>query len=199
VIALLRGAVHERRADSVVLLTPGGVGYVLNCSNTTLAALPPAGGEVTLLCHLAVREDAMTLFGFGSEPERDLFHLLLTVQAVGPKLALAVLSSGGPDDVATSIAGGDAKRLQQVPGVGKRTAERIVSELQDKLSGRAAVGATGTGKAARSVVTATPTDEARDGLLGLGLAPDEVDTLLAVAHGETAAEIIADALRRSRQ
>ncbi|MSW53228.1 MAG: hypothetical protein F2817_20375, partial [Actinobacteria bacterium] len=114
VIALLRGAVHERRADSVVLLTAGGVGYVLNCSNTTLAALPPAGDEVTLLCHLAVREDAMTLFGFGSEPERDLFHLLLTVQAVGPKLALAVLSAGGPDEVATSIAGGDAKRLQQV-------------------------------------------------------------------------------------
>lgn len=196
-IALLRGAVHERRADSVVLLTAGGVGYRLNCSNTTLAALPPTGEETTLLAHLAVREDAMTLYGFGSEPERDLFHLLLTVQAVGPKLALAVLSAGGPDEVATSIAGGDAKRLQQVPGVGKRTAERIVSELQDKLAGRAAVG-TGTGAAARGVVTATPTDEARDGLLGLGLSPEEVDTLLAVSHGETAAEIIADALRRSR-
>jgi Holliday junction DNA helicase RuvA len=177
VIALLRGTVHERRADSVVLLTAGGVGYVLNCSGTTLAALPSPGGEAELLCHLAVREDAMTLFGFGSEPERDLFHLLLSVQAVGPKLALAVLSSGGPDEVATAIAGGDAKRLQAVPGV----------------------GTTGTGTAARGVVTATPTDEARDGLLGLGLAPEEVDTLLAVAHGETAAELIADALRRSRR
>ncbi|MEV4419760.1 Holliday junction branch migration protein RuvA [Patulibacter sp. NPDC049589] len=196
-IALLRGAVHERGQGSVVLLTPGGVGYVLNCSNTTLAALPAAGQDTTLLCHLAVREDALTLFGFGSEPERDLFHLLLTVQAVGPKLALAVLSSGGPDEVATSIASGDAKRLQQVPGVGKRTAERIVSELQDKLAGRSAVG-TGTGSAARGVVTATPTDEARDGLLGLGLSPEEVETLLAVAHGDTAAAIIADALRRSR-
>lgn len=196
-IALLRGAVRERRADSVVLLTAGGVGYRLLCSNTTLASLPPTGEETTLLAHLAVREDAMTLYGFGTEPERDLFHLLLTVQAVGPKLALAVLSAGGPDEVATSIAGGDAKRLQQVPGVGKRTAERIVSELQDKLAGRSAVG-TGTGAAARGVVTATPTDEARDGLLGLGLSPEEVDTLLAVSHGETAAEIIADALRRSR-
>ncbi|WP_026911908.1 Holliday junction branch migration protein RuvA [Patulibacter minatonensis] len=196
-IALLRGTVHERRADNVVLLTPGGVGYVLNCSGTTLAALPAAGQETTLLCHLAVREDALTLFGFGSEPERDLFHLLLTVQAVGPKLALAVLSSGGPDEVATSIASGDAKRLQQVPGVGKRTAERIVSELQDKLAGRASVG-TGAGGAARGVVTATPVDEAREGLLGLGLSPDEVEALLAVSHGTTAAELIADALRRSR-
>jgi Holliday junction DNA helicase RuvA len=197
VIALLRGTVHERRADSVVLLAAGGVGYALLCSNTTLAALPPAGQETTLLCHLAVREDAMTLYGFGSEPERDLFHLLLTVQAVGPKLALAVLSSGGPDEVATSIAGGDAKRLQQVPGVGKRTAERIVSELQDKLAGRSAVGP-GAGNAARGVVTAGPADEAREGLLGLGLSPEEVDALLAVSHGTTAAELIADALRRSR-
>ncbi|WP_210493404.1 Holliday junction branch migration protein RuvA [Patulibacter sp. SYSU D01012] len=198
-IALLRGAVHERRADSVVLLTPGGVGYQLFCSGTTLAALPPAGDEVTLRCHLSVREDAMTLFGFGSEPERDLFHLLLSVQAVGPKLALAVLSSGPPDDVATSIARGDAKRLQQVPGVGKRTAERIVSELQEKLSGHASLGATGTGAAARTAVAVTAVDEARDGLLGLGLAPDEVEALLAVAHGDTAAAIIADALRRSRR
>lgn len=196
-IALLRGTVHERREGGVVLLTPGGVGYHLNCSNTTIAGLPPAGQEATLLCHLAVREDAMTLFGFGSEAERDLFHLLLSVQAVGPKLALAVLSSGGPDEVATGIASGDAKGLQRVPGVGKRTAERIVSELQDKLAGRANVG-TGTGSAARAVVTAGPADEARDGLLGLGLSPDEVDALLAVSHGDTAAELIADALRRSR-
>lgn len=196
-IALLRGTVHELRADGVVLLTPGGVGYHLNCSNTTLAGLPPTGGETTLLCHLAVREDAMTLFGFGSEAERDLFHLLLSVQAVGPKLALAVLSSGGPDEVATGIASGDAKGLQRVPGVGKRTAERIVSELQDKLAGRANAG-TGTGSAARAVVTAGPADEARDGLLGLGLSTDEVDALLAVSHGDTAAELIADALRRSR-
>lgn len=196
-IALLRGAVHERRPDGVVvLLTAGGVGYRLQCSTSTVAALP-AGQEATLLCHLAVREDALTLFGFGTEPERDLFHLLLSVQAVGPKLALAVLSSGSPDDVATSIAGGDAKALQQVPGVGKRTAERIVSELQDKLAGRAPTGA-GAGGAARVVVASTPADEAREGLLGLGLSPEEVDTLLAVSHGETAAEIIADALRRSR-
>jgi Holliday junction DNA helicase RuvA len=198
VIALLRGAVHERRVDGVVvLMTAGGVGYRLHCSTTTVAGLPADGQDVTLLCHLAVREDAMTLFGFGSEPERDLFHLLLSVQAVGPKLALAVLSSGTPDDVATSVASGDAKALQKVPGVGKRTAERIVSELQDKLSGRTATG-TGPGSAARGVVTATPADEAREGLLGLGLSPEEVDTLLAVSHGETPAEIIADALRRSR-
>lgn len=196
-IALLRGTVHEVRADHVVLLTAGGVGYRLHCSNTTLASLPRTGEDATLLCHLAVREDAQVLYGFGSEPERDLFHLLLSVQAVGPKLALAVLSSGGPDEVATSIASGDAKGLQRVPGVGKRTAERIVSELQDKLAGRAAVGP-GAGSAARGVVTAGPADEAREGLLGLGLSPDEVDALLAVSHGDSAAELIADALRRSR-
>lgn len=196
-ITLLRGTVYERRPDSVVLLTPGGVGYLLGCSSTTLSELPPVGHETELRCHLAVREDAMTLYGFGSEPERDLFHLLISVQAVGPKLALAALSAGGPDEIATSIAGGDVKRLQQVPGIGKRTAERIVSELREKLSGLAPTASGRKGEAARSVVTVTARDEARDGLLGLGMPPDEVERLLAVAEGETAAEIIGDALRRS--
>ncbi len=197
-ITLLRGTVYERRSDSVVLLTAGGVGYLLGCSTTTLAELPPVGHETELRCHLAVREDAMTLYGFGSEPERDLFHLLLGVQAVGPKLALAALSAGGPDEIATSIASGDVKRLQQVPGIGKRTAERIVSELREKLSGITPATTTGTGDAARSVVTVTARDEARDGLLGLGMPPEEVDRLLAVSEGDTAAAIIGDALRRSR-
>lgn len=197
-ISLLRGTVYERRSDSVVLLTPGGVGYLLGCSSTTLADLPPVGHETELLCHLAVREDAMTLYGFGSEPERDLFHLLLGVQAVGPKLALAALSAGGPDEIATSIAAGDAKRLQQVPGIGKRTAERIVSELREKLAGHVPVAAGRAGDAARSVVTVTARDEARDGLLGLGMPADEVERLLAVSEGDSAAEIIGDALRRSR-
>lgn len=197
-ISLLRGTVYERRSDGVVLLTPGGVGYLLGCSSTTLSALPPVGHETELLCHLAVREDAMTLYGFGSEPERDLFHLLLGVQAVGPKLALAALSAGGPDEIATSIAAGDAKRLQQVPGIGKRTAERIVSELREKLAGHVPVAVGRSGEAARSVVAVTARDEARDGLLGLGMPADEVERLLAVAEGESAAEIIGDALRRSR-
>ncbi len=196
-IAFVRGTVYERRPDGIVLLTPGGVGYLLGCSATTLAELPPVGHEAELRCHLAVREDAMTLFGFSSEPERDLFHLLLGVQAVGPKLALAILSAGTPDDVATSIAAGDAKSLQRAPGVGKRTAERIVSELREKLAGHGAASGT-TGDAARSVVAVTARDEARDGLLGLGMPDTEVERLLVVAEGETAAEIIGDALRRSR-
>lgn len=195
-IALLRGTVVERRADQVVLLTAGGVGYAVGCSTTTLAALP-ADGDVELLCHLAVREDAMTLYGFASAAERDLFHLLVGVQAVGPKMALAVLSGGTPDEIAAGIAAGDAKRLQQAPGIGKRLAERIVSELQEKLAGHATLGRSaavpaGTGDATSAV------SEAREGLLGLGLPLAEVDALLAVAHGETAAELIADALRRSR-
>ncbi len=199
-IALLQGTVHEHRVDSVVLLTAGGVGYQVGCSATTLAELPPTGQPATLLCHLVVREDALTLYGFGSEPERDLFHLLLGVQAVGPKLALAVLSSGPPEELATSIAGGDVKRLQRVPGIGKRSAERIVVELQDKLAGATRHGdPTRPGAAARSIVAVTARDEARDGLLGLGMKPDEVEALLAVAEGDTATEIIADALKRTRR
>ncbi len=195
-IALLRGTVVERRADQIVLLTAGGVGYAVGCSATTLAGLP-GSGEVELLCHLAVREDAMTLYGFATPSERDLFHLLVGVQAVGPKMALAVLSGGTPDEIAAGIAAGDAKRLQQAPGIGKRLAERIVSELQEKLAGHATLGA-GTGVPAGIGDPGSPVGEAREGLLGLGLPLAEVDALLAVAHGDTAAELIADALRRSR-
>ncbi|WP_320671687.1 Holliday junction branch migration protein RuvA [Patulibacter defluvii] len=194
-IALLRGTVHERRPDAVVLLTAGGVGYQLGCSTTTIAALPPVGSEVELLCHLAVREDAMTLYGFLDAAERDLFHLLVGVQAVGPKMALAVLSGGAPDEIAAGIAAGDAKRLQQAPGIGKRLAERIVAELQEKLAGHASLGRGATAPG----VPGSPAGEAREGLLGLGLPLAEVDALLAVAQGETAAELIADALRRSRK
>lgn len=197
-IALLRGTVHERRADAVVLLTPGGVGYQLGCSTTTIAGLPPIGADVELLCHLAVREDAMTLYGFADEAERDLFHLLVGVQAVGPKMALAVLSGGTPDEIAAGIAGGDAKRLQQAPGIGKRLAERIVAELQEKLAGHATLGRDATLPAGLGDPR-SPVGEAREGLLGLGLPLAEVDALLAVARGETAAELIADALRRSRK
>ncbi|MGE4427701.1 MAG: Holliday junction branch migration protein RuvA, partial [Solirubrobacteraceae bacterium] len=115
-IVLLRGTVHERRPDGVVLLTPGGVGYLVGCSGTTLQALPAVGEAAELLCHLAVREDAQILYGFATPEERDLFHLLLGVQAVGPKMALAVLSGGTPLEITRAIAGGDVKFLQRAPG-----------------------------------------------------------------------------------
>ena len=131
-IALIRGEVVVRRPDHVVVDTMG-VGYRLSVSAETLKQVPAIGKEVALHAHLIARDDALLLYGFATEEERDLFLLLLGVQSVGPKMALAVLSGGPPRELLGAVAGGDTARLQAVPGIGKRTAERIVVELREKV------------------------------------------------------------------
>ena len=134
-IGMLKGEVAVRRTDHVVILC-GGVGYRAAVSAETLRHVPAAGEETTLHSHLIVRDDALQLYGFHSEEERDLFLMLLSVQAVGPKVALAVLSGGTPRELQAAIAGQDAARFQAVPGIGKRTAERIIVELREKVGAR---------------------------------------------------------------
>ena len=133
-IALISGKVAARRVDHVVV-DCGGVGYRLAVSAETLRHVPAVGLPTTLHTHLVVRDDALQLYGFATEEERELFLLLLGVQAVGPKVALAVLSGGSPRDLLRAVAAGDTARLQAAPGVGKRTAERIVVELREKVGG----------------------------------------------------------------
>ena len=199
-IERIRGNVVTTDGASVVVLV-GGVGLHVAVSTATLASLPVDGGEVELLTYLVVREDALQLYGFGSEAERELFLLLLAVQSVGPKLALAVLSSGDPGNVGAAIATGDAARLQRVPGVGKRTAERIVVELRDKIApSLASAGASGgparaIGSAAAS---ADPRLMARQALEGLGFSLDELDVMLAAAEGDDVEAIVASALKAAR-
>ncbi len=191
-IGLVRGEVVVRRPDHVVVLA-GGVGYRLAVSSETLRHVPAAGQETTLHAHLIVRDDALALYGFATEEERDLFLLLLGVQAVGPKVALAVLSGGPPRELARAIAADDAPRFQAVPGIGKRTAERIIVELREK------VGAGAIGEPAIAIRRGDdPRAVARDGLLGLGYSATEVEELLAGADGATAQELIASALRGTR-
>lgn len=190
-IGLVRGEVVVRRPDHVVVLA-GGVGYRLSVSAETLRHVPAAGLQTTLHAHLIVRDDALMLYGFATEEERDLFLLLLGVQAVGPKVALAVLSGGPPRELLRAIAAGDAPRFQAVPGIGKRTAERIIVELREK------VGAAAEAPAIAAVAADDPRTVARDGLLGLGYSAAEVDSLLAAADGDTAEELLASALRGTR-
>jgi holliday junction DNA helicase RuvA len=192
-IALLRGEVAARRADGVVVLC-GGVGYKLAVSSRTLAAVPPVGDEVTLHTHLVVRDDALQLYGFASEEERELFLLLLGVQSVGPKVAIGVLGGGSATELYTAIAAGDVARFQAVPGIGKRTAERIIVELREKVG-----ESVGEAIVARRTAEAAPRQIAREGLLELGFAPFEVESLLEQAEGESAEEILAAALRANRQ
>jgi Holliday junction DNA helicase RuvA len=193
VIASIAGEVMVRRADHVVVETAGGVGYRVAVSAETLRQVPPIGGSVSLLTHLVVREDAMALYGFANEEERDLFELLVGVQGVGPKVAVAVLGGGPPRELIRALAAGDAKRLQSAPGVGKRLAERIVAELREKVGVEPPED--GPIVVARSD---GPHELARAGLLELGYEPGEADRLLSAAEGDTPEAILASALRSAR-
>src|SRR5919108_507164 len=133
VIALVSGDVAVRRPDHLVVQTAGGVGYRLAVSAETLRHVPGVGRAVSLHAHLIVRDDALALYGFHSEEERELFLLLLGVQSVGPKVALAVLGGGPPRELVGALAAGDTARLQAGPRLGQRTAERIVVELREKV------------------------------------------------------------------
>ena len=191
-IALLEGTVAVRRADHVVVSCQG-VGYRLAVSANSMRKVPAVGADVLMHTHLILRDDGMHLYGFATEEERDLFLLLIGVQSVGPKMALAVLSGGTPRDLMNAIASADSARFQAVPGIGKRTAERIIVELREKVAGKVTNDI---------VVRRTSSDEprtlAREGLLGLGFTPQEADKLLDQAAGETAEDLIAGALRAPR-
>lgn len=191
-IALVSGTVAVRRADHVVI-DCGGVGYRLAVSAQTLRHVPAVGGTATLHTHLVVRDDALALFGFATEEERELFLMLLSVQSVGPKVALAVLSGGPPRELLAMLAAGDTARLQAVPGIGKRTAERIVVELREK------VGAS----VPDDVISITRADDphavAREGLIGLGYSAAEADELLQRSVGDQPEDLIASALRTARR
>ena len=191
-IASVRGEVISRLAGEVVI-EAAGVGYRMAVSTETLTSVPAAGEQARLFTHLVLRDDGMHLFGFATQAERELFLMLIGVQSVGPKVALAVLSGGTPRELLNAIASGDSARFQAVPGIGKRTAERIIVELREKVAGRVSD---------EIVVRRTPSDDpralAREGLIGLGFTVQEADSLLHEADGETPEELIAGALRGAR-
>lgn len=190
-IAAVRGEVMVRRPDHVVI-DAAGVGYRLAVSSETLKAVPATGRDAFLHAELISRDDSLSLYGFSSEEERDLFRLLITVSGVGPKVAIATLSGGGARDLLRAIAAGDAKRFQAVPGIGKRTSERIIVELREKVAGAleeevALGGAEGD----------DPRTLARDGLVNLGYAPLEAEQLLDGVEGGEAEHLVAAALRKA--
>ena len=190
-IASVSGEVLVRRPDHVVI-DAAGVGYRLAVSAETLKSVPARGKRTSLHAHLVAREDALSLYGFASEEERDLFLHLISVGGVGPKVAMAALSGAPVRELLRAIAAGDVKRFQAVPGIGKRTAERIIVELREKVAGEIEGDADGAALA--------PGEEnahalAREGLLNLGYTPGEAERLLAKAQGESPEEIVQSALR----
>ena len=191
-IASVSGEVLVRRPDYVVI-DASGVGYRLAVSAETLKSVPARGKHASLHAHLVAREDSLSLYGFASEEERDLFLHLISVGGVGPKVAMAALSGGPVRELLRAIAAGDAKRFQAVPGIGKRTAERIIVELREKVAGEIATDADGIPDSGEDDARSL----AREGLLNLGYTPPEAEKLLADAQGESPEEIVQSALRRA--
>jgi Holliday junction DNA helicase RuvA len=190
-IASVSGEVLVRRPDHVVI-DASGIGYRLAVSAETLKSVPARGKRTSLHAHLVARDDALSLYGFSSEEERDLFLYLISVGGVGPKVAMAVLSGGPVRELLRAIAAGDAKRFQAVPGIGKRTAERIIVELREKVAGEIE---TDTDDPTGDDGEEEPRVLAREGLLNLGYTPQEAERLLAEAKGESPEEIVQSALR----
>lgn len=186
-IAHLEGTVRDRDGDTIVI-DVGGMGYEVIASHAAILACEP-GSVVHVPTYLQVREDALTLFGFGDPEERRVFRLLLTVNGVGPRLALAIVSTLEVERIERAITTQDTALLSSVPGVGKKTAERVCIDLQDRIAGMAPVGR----PARQSDGPADPHREAREALVGLGYALADAEAALEGVEG-TAEERVRSAL-----
>ena len=190
-IGRLAGRVLEKGMESIVL-DVGGVGYDVTCPLTVLQKMPPSGESTSLAIHTHVREDQITLFGFNDAEQRKLFRQLISISGVGPKIGLACLSGMDADALSHAIGQGDAKRLTSIPGLGKRTSERIVLELRDKVGGLAA---------ARPAQSNALVD-LESALKNLGYKPKDVERLtseLAPTSSEMSfEELLREALQRLR-
>lgn len=189
-IARLTGILAESAADHAVI-DVGGVGYLVQASARTLSALGPSGGQVMVFTEMQVREDAMTLFAFGSAGERDWFRLLTGVQGVGGKVALAILSTLDADELSRAVAHEDKAMVARANGVGPKLAQRIVMELKDKIGG-VALGPAGAAPKAKGGVAA----DAVSALANLGFRPAEAGAAVAAAEAELGEGATLDALVR---
>lgn len=191
-IGSLRGKLMAKQAPQIVLECYG-VGYEVETPMSTFLELPGLGEEVVLHTHLLVREDAQILFGFGSLEERSLFRLLLKISGVGAKMGLAILSTMSVGDFQRCVEYEDAAMLVKIPGVGKKTAERLIIEMRDKVDKASIEPGT-----ARVVVDANPRSEAVDALIALGYKANEVNRLIGKldVDGKSAEDIIRLALRQ---
>lgn len=187
-IGSLRGSVLERIADGSILLEVNGVGYLVTVSNRVLAELEP-GTSVFLYTHHHIREDAQTLFGFTSRDDRATFQALIATHGIGPALAMAILATHPPAALFDVVSNNDVAAMTLVPGVGKKTAERLIVELRDRLSVPVLEGS-GTSGSASAVA------DVRDALAGLGYGTDEIrEVLRELPSDADSATLLRDALK----
>ncbi len=180
----------------LLLVDVGGVGYEIEAPMSTFYKLPASGEPVVLLTHLTVREDAHLLFGFATVTERELFRALIKVSGVGPKLALSVLSGVSVEDFWVTVRAGDVARLTKLPGVGRKTAERLIVEMRDRAGAEADAVLAGGLTAA---LAGSPLQEARSALAALGYKPAEIQRFSEAVYkdGMTTEQIIQEALKRA--
>lgn len=197
-IGRLRGTVAEKRPPQL-LVDVGGVGYELEAPMSTFAALPAVGEEVTLRTHLAVREDAHLLYGFATESERALFRTLIRISGVGAKLALTILSGISAAEFERSVREEDTTTLTRLPGVGKKTAQRLVVEMRDRLGEWEAPPAPAAVEAGAEPPAADPVKEAVGALVALGYKAQEASRFVnsVESDGKSSEEIIRAALREA--
>ena len=187
-IARLTGTLAEITAEGVII-DVGGVGYLVQASSRTLDSLGPIGGDVVILTELQVREDAWTLFGFGSVHERDAFRALTSIQGVGGRVALAILSTLSPDELARAASTGDTAMISRANGVGPKLAARVANELKGKL------GVTGLGGSAPTPRAGAAAD-AMSALSNLGFKPADASAAVNAAQDELGPDAGLDALVR---
>ncbi len=194
-IGFLRGRLAAKQPPQL-LVDVGGVGYELEAPMSTFYGLPALGEAVALFTHLVVREDAHILFGFGTDGERRLFRALLKISGVGPKIALGILSGASVEDFLRTIEAEDVAMLTRIPGIGRKTAERVLIEMRDSVQKLASSG-TGTLSAAGLGIPPTAQHEAFSALIALGYKPPEVTRLLKAADepGLSTTELIRRALK----
>ncbi|MET0373501.1 MAG: Holliday junction branch migration protein RuvA [Rhizorhabdus sp.] len=190
-IARLRGVLAESTADYAVL-DVGGVGYLVWCSGRTLSAIGEVGGDVLLFTEMQVREDAITLYGFGSAAERETFRLLTSVQGVGGRVALSILSVLDAGELSKAIASGDKAMVARANGVGPKLAMRIVNELKDKMGGVAI----GPGLAPATAAKGGAASDALSALANLGFRPAEASAAVGAAVEELGDDATLDAVVR---
>ena len=197
-IGLLRGKLLIKQPPDL-MLDVNGVGYEVQASMTTFYDLPELHAEVTLYTHFVVREDAQLLYGFSSQTERELFRHLLKVNGVGPKMALAIVSGMNPPEFNQVIHAADIARLSRIPGVGKKTAERLVIELRDRLPKSDGHEAGTSTHAAPALPSVSASDEAINALLALGYKPAQASQMIAAYEdqGLSVEDMIRQALRAS--
>jgi Holliday junction DNA helicase RuvA len=186
-IAHLRGVLLEKHPNQIVV-DVGGVGYELTIPVSTFTSLPEAGGEVRLRVHTHVREDALSLFGFTTREEKGLFEKLISVSGIGPKLAVTILSGLAAADLINAIRSGDVHQLVRIPGIGKKTAERLVLELREKLDGIAGGAAAAAAPGKPKPAFSSDEEDVISALMNIGATRASAETAVNKAKAEAAGE-----------